>query len=90
MRNAARVAQRKTTMRHMLDTMHFHACGGAILAGHDAGDGRGYQYCDRCSAYAIDGEDGEPQDIPNGTDADANRAAWDNCDERSPAAEVAA
>jgi hypothetical protein len=53
-----------------------HACGGAILT-----DGAGqYHYCDTCGAF---GHYGDP--LPAGTDATANRRAWDNGDDHSPA-----
>lgn len=71
---------------HMVDTLAYHACGGVILSGHDAGDGRGCLYCDRCGAYAIDDDDGEARAVPDGVDAGANRDAWEACDDCSPSA----
>ena len=55
-----------------------HDCGGTILSGY----GPNHSYCDRCGAFAV-GDD----PVPDGTDRDANRRAWDNCEERSPARE---
>jgi hypothetical protein len=54
-----------------------HACGGAILTGNC--DGEEYHYCDTCGAFGY----GDP--LPAGTDATANRRAWDNGDDHSPA-----
>ena len=55
-----------------------HACGGAILSG--SMDGEEYVYCDGCDAFSYDGP------LPAGTDATANRRAWDAGDDHSPVA----
>jgi hypothetical protein len=55
-----------------------HACGGAILSGGMGGEE--YHYCDTCGAFGYYGDQ-----LPAGTDATANRRAWDNGDDHSPA-----
>ena len=54
-----------------------HACGGAILTGGMGGEE--YVYCDSCGAFRFGDQ------IPAGTDATANRRAWENGDDHSPA-----
>lgn len=56
-----------------------HACGGTILVG-GSGEDR-HHYCDRCRAFAY----GDVE-VPDGVDEEANREAWDNGDDESPAA----
>lgn len=60
-----------------------HTCGGTILIG---GSGeQAHSYCDRCRAFLYNSAD-DAEDFPTGTDIEANRAAWDDGDERSPEA----
>ena len=59
--------------------MTTHICGGTILLG-DTGD-LAHQYCDRCGAYT---HDLAADQLPGGTDSDANELAWSNGDEQSP------
>jgi hypothetical protein len=54
-----------------------HNCGGTILTAD------GQDYCDRCGAF-MDSESDE--EFPTGTDAEANQAASDAGDDRSPEA----
>jgi len=61
------------------DYLRYHKCGGAILVG-GSGD-QAHQYCDRCGAYTYDLD---ADALPTGTDADANRRAWDSGDAQSP------
>lgn len=65
---------------HMMDSMAFHGCGGAILSAEL--DGEEYYYCHCCGAFTYD-LDGE---VPSGTDEVANREAWDYGALRSPGA----
>lgn len=61
-------------------------CGGTILTG-GSGD-LTHRYCDRCGAF--DYEDYGEAGFPAGKDVQANRAnraAWDNQDDRSPEAQ---
>lgn len=58
---------------HATDRMHYHICGGVILTGN------GTDYCDRCGAFAPEGEC-----VPNGTNHEANNLAYNNGDPRSP------
>jgi len=61
--------------------MTTHICGGTILGG---GSGKQkHQYCDRCGAYTYDLA---ADQLPDGTDSDANEVAWDAGDDESPAA----
>lgn len=60
-------------------------CGGTILTG-GAGE-QAHIYCDRCHAFTYTST-GET--VPGGTDREANRAAWDAGDDRSPADAVQA
>ena len=70
---------------HATDTYTTHSnCGGTILSG-GSGD-KEHIYCDRCRAYIYDVE---AWGVPTGTDAAANRAAWDAGAESSPAASEA-
>lgn len=70
---------------HMVDRLSYHACGGTIL--HGGTGEQAHSYCDRCRAFAYDSAD-EP--VPDGTDREANRQAWDDGEDTSPAAEVRA
>ena len=63
---------------HAADRHERHTCGGTILTG-GAGE-QAHRYCDQCGAYAYSGP------VPSGTDKAANKAAWDNGDDASPAA----
>lgn len=61
-----------------------HDCGGTIREGAPMFGGwrtPAYFYCDRCGAFRW--EDA-PGFFPSGTDAKANRDAWDDGDLRSP------
>lgn len=59
----------------------YHECGGTIIVG---GSGEyEHQCCTRCGAYTYD-MGGE---VPSGTDAAANQAAYDTGDYCSPDAE---
>jgi hypothetical protein len=71
---------------HATDTQHRHECGGTILCGAVTnGDLRGYDYCDKCGAYATHDASGKCE-VPSGTDERANSEAWAYGDERSPRA----
>jgi hypothetical protein len=50
-----------------------HDCGGTILDGSD------HRYCDNCRAFSYRVR------FPSGIDIEANRKAWDNGEEMSPA-----
>lgn len=63
-----------STMNHS-----HHACGGTILT--SSGNGEEYSYCDRCGAFAY----GDVE-VPDGTDKQANRSAFDGGDTESPSA----
>jgi len=68
-------------MTHMIDSLHYHCCGGVILGG---GSGeQSHSACERCGAFQYDTDEGE---FPTGTDAGANQEAWDGGDSRSPEA----
>ena len=61
-----------------------HDCGGTIRAGDPvlaSPKAPPYYYCDRCNAFRFDDA---PGFFPTGTDAEANRDAWDRADARSP------
>ena len=67
--------------RIMTTTQHTQTCRGTILVG---GSGEyAHRYCSACRAYTYD-LDG---DVPDGTDAAANRRAWDAGEQESPAEE---
>ena len=67
------------TENTMVDRMQYHDCGGTILMG--GAGGQAHQYCDRCGAYTYDLD---ADALPPGTDAAANRRAWDSGDLQSP------
>lgn len=58
----------------------YHDCGGTILDARS--DGIAYAYCDRCGAFLY--SDDADESFPTGTDAKANRRAWDGGETRSP------
>lgn len=43
-----------------------------------------HTYCDFCDAFQTDADARKGNPFPSGTDAKANRAAWDAADVRSP------
>jgi hypothetical protein len=59
--------------------LSYHVCGGTI--GHGGSGETRHKYCDRCGAFTYDLD----ADLPTGTDRAANRAAYDNGDDESPA-----
>lgn len=62
-----------------------HACGGTVLSA--GGGDQKHLYCDRCGAFVyLLGRDVEDVELPPGTDRAANKAAFDNADDQSPAA----
>lgn len=66
--------------QHENNRTSYHVCGGTILYGF--GGDSGQYYCDRCGAFTHD-VDGE---LPDGTDPEANREAFDSGDIESPSA----
>lgn len=71
-------------MSSQLNPPPIHACGGTILAA--VLDGLPYRYCDTCGAFTYLYTDPD-DDMPDGTDHDANIEAWDNGDDESPSAD---
>lgn len=68
------------------NTITIHDCGGAIIDGTAhiySGVSVDYRYCQDCGAFVY-ADDDRADDMPNGTDREANRAAWDGGDTRSP------
>jgi hypothetical protein len=65
-----------------MDIAKHKGCGGAIGIAKEH-DGTAYLYCDKCGAFTMDAD----AELPTGSDRDANRAAWDNAEDRSPDAE---
>lgn len=65
---------------HAIDRQSRHACGGTLLTGLTAPR---HEYCDTCGAYTCD----LSRSVPDGTDAAANREAWESGDETSPDAD---
>jgi hypothetical protein len=71
-------------MTHMTDTMSYHICGGTILDGGLGSPEAEHRYCDRCGAFRYGSDD----ELPDGTDREANRAAFEDGEDASPDAAV--